>query len=104
MVILIFISALLFWPVYTSQDTFLGKLATLSLNSGSFSFAILMDMFLGRSNVTNVISIFSHSIITLLLFYFAFKQSRVKILYIIIFIINLLFSDILAVYVLSGLY
>ena len=100
----IFASVFIFLPVYTSQTTFLGTIKVLSLNSGSFSVAVLMNTFFKNSNTTNIITILLYSIVTLLLLYFSFKQPKIKILYIIIFITNLILSNILAVYVLSGLY
>ena len=64
----------------------------------------LMNTFFKNSDTTNIITILLYSIIALLLLYFSFKQPKIKILYIIIFITNLVLSNILAVYILSGLY
>ena len=100
----IFASVFIFLPIYASQTTFLGTIKVLSLNSGSFLVAVLMNAFFKNSNTTNIITILLYSIVTLLLLYFSFKQPKIKILYIIIFITNLVLSNILAVYILSGLY
>ena len=100
----IFTSVFIFLPVYASQTTFFGTIKVLSLNSGSFSVAVLMNTFFNNSNTTDIITILLYSMVALLLLYFSFKQPKIKILYIIIFITNLVLSNILAVYVLSGLY
>ena len=100
----IFASVFIFLPIYASQTTFLGTIKVLSLNSGSFLVAVLMNTFFKNSDTTNIITILLYSIIALLLLYFSFKQPKIKILYIIIFITNLVLSNILAVYILSGLY
>ena len=100
----IFASVFIFLSIYASQTTFLGTIKVLSLNSGSFSVAVLMNTFFKNSDTTNIITILLYSIIALLLLYFSFKQPKIKILYIIIFITNLVLSNILAVYILSGLY
>ena len=101
--VLVISSLLLFSQLYLSQTSLLNKLEALLLIPGASTVVFLTQTIFGRVELMDSISLILYYLIAILLLYLGFRRPRVEILYVSVFVVNLLLSSLLIYYLLSNI-